>query len=165
MNYTIFTDGAYSQKNDEGAFAFVIVKDNVEIMRKAYKISKESNNRAELKAIIAAVHKLPQDATRVQIISDSMYALNTLKGNWNRNANLDLFDAWDKVLAKRECLDIEFLLVKGHSGTFTMNFAIAFAQVLWAMTQTRNTKNTKRFRSYDLLSSRAKRENAIQSLQ
>ncbi len=28
MNYTIFTDGAYSQKNDEGAFAFVIVKDN-----------------------------------------------------------------------------------------------------------------------------------------
>lgn len=35
MNYTIFTDGAYSQKNDEGAFAFVIVKDNVEIMCKA----------------------------------------------------------------------------------------------------------------------------------
>jgi ribonuclease HI len=118
MNYTIFTDGAYSQKNDEGAFAFVIVKDNVEIMRKAYKISKESNNRAELKAIIAALHKLPQDATRVQIISDSMYALNTLKGNWNRNANLDLFEAWDKVLAKRECLDIEFLWVKGHSGDF-----------------------------------------------
>ena len=72
MNYTIFTDGAYSQKNDEGAFAFVIVKDNVEIMRNAYKISKESNNREELKAIIASVHKLPQDATRVQIISDSM---------------------------------------------------------------------------------------------
>jgi ribonuclease HI len=87
-------------------------------MRKAYKISKESNKRAELKAIIAAVHKLPQDATRVQIISDSMYALNTLKGNWNRNANLDLFEAWDKVLAKRECLDIEFLWVKGHSGDF-----------------------------------------------
>lgn len=118
MNYTIFTDGAYSQNNDEGAFAFVIVKDNVEIMRKAYKISKESNNRAELKAIIAAVHKLPQDATRVQIISDSMYALNTLKGNWSRNANLDLFEAWDKVLAKRESLDIEFLWVKGHSGDF-----------------------------------------------
>ena len=118
MNYTIFTDGAYSQKNDEGAFAFVIVKDNVEIMRKAYKISKESNNRAELKAIISAVHKLPQDATRVQIISDSMYALNTIKGNWNRNANLDLFEACDKVLAKRECLYIEFIWVKGHSGDF-----------------------------------------------
>jgi len=118
MNYTIFTDGAYSQKNDEGAFAFVIVKDNVEIMRKAYKISKESNNRAELKAIIVAVHKLPQDATGVQIISDSMYALNTLNGNWNRNANLDLFEVWDNVLEKRECLDIEFLWVKGHSGDF-----------------------------------------------
>lgn len=119
MKYTIYTDGAYSRQHDEGAFAYVILNyENTEIMRKAYKISKESNNRAELKAIIAAVHKLPQDATRVQIISDSMYALNTLKGNWNRNANLDLFDAWDKVLANRECLDIEFLWVKGHSGDF-----------------------------------------------
>jgi len=119
MKYTIYTDGAYSRQHDEGAFAYVILNyENTEIMRKAYKISKESNNRAELKAIIAAVHKLPQDATRVQIISDSMYALNTLKGNWSRNANLDLFEAWDKVLAKRECLDIEFLWVKGHSGDF-----------------------------------------------
>lgn len=80
MNYTIFTDGAYSQKNDEGAFAFVIVKDNVEIMRKAYKISKESNNRAELKAIIDAVHKLPQDAieeTRKQMIDKALEWIKT----------------------------------------------------------------------------------------
>ena len=118
MDYTIFTDGAYSLKNDEGAFAFVIVKGDKEIMRKAYRISHESNNRAELKAIIAAVYKLPLDATRVQIVSDSMYALNTLKGNWNRNANLDLFDVWDKVLRNRPNLEITFLWVKGHSGDY-----------------------------------------------
>lgn len=141
MNYTIFTDGAYSQKNDEGAFAFVIVKDNVEIMRKAYKISKESNNRAELKAIIAAVHKLPQDATRVQIISDSMYALNTLNGNWNRNANLDLFEAWDKVLEKRKCINIEFLWVKGHSGD--ANTEIYLPTVLISIVP--NVEKLKRF--------------------
>ena len=119
MRYTIYTDGAYSKSKDLGAFVFIIVDENEnEVCRMGHVTPSETNNRQELKAIIAAVSKLPDDARKVRIISDSMYALNTLKGNWNRNANLDLFEAWDKVLAKRECLDIEFLWVKGHSGDF-----------------------------------------------
>ena len=118
MKYTIYTDGAYSRLNDEGAFAFVILDEQGnEVKRMGHKITHESNNRAELKAIIAAVYKLPSDASEVRVISDSMYALNTLGGTWKRNINHDLFEIWDKTLKDRpQELSIEYLWVKGHSG-------------------------------------------------
>ena len=120
MKYTIYTDGAYSRLHDEGAFAFVIVDEQErEVMRMGHKVEKETNNRAELKAIIAAVYKLPDDATDVRVISDSMYALNTLQGKWARNANEDLFKIWDRTLNdKPSTLKLEFLWVKGHSGDY-----------------------------------------------
>lgn len=120
MKYTIYTDGAYSRLHDEGAFAFVIVDEQErEVMRMGHKVEKETNNRAELKAIIAAVYKLPDDATDVRVISDSMYALNTLQGKWARNANEDLFAIWDRTLNdKPSTLKLEFLWVKGHSGDY-----------------------------------------------
>lgn len=117
MKYTIYTDGAYSRQHDEGAFAYVILNyENAEIERKAYKITKETNNRAELKAIIAAVNRLPDDASEVCIYSDSQYALYTLSGAWKRNSNLDLFKVWDKVLEKKNNVVIEYNWVKGHNG-------------------------------------------------
>lgn len=92
MRYTIYTDGAYSKQHDEGAFAYVILNgENAEIERNAYKITKETNNRAELKAIIAAVNRLHDDADEVDIYSDSQYALNTLSGQWQQKSNKDLF--------------------------------------------------------------------------
>ena len=107
MEYTIYTDGAYSQIHNEGAFAYVILNyANTEIERKAYKITNESNNRAELKAIIAAVNRLPDDATEVSIFSDSQYALFTLQGKWKQKSNKDLFDVWRKVLKKKPPLNL-----------------------------------------------------------
>lgn len=117
MKYTIYTDGAYSRLHDEGAFAFVILnEDGGEVLRMCHKIVHETNNRAELKAIIAAVYKLPKDATKARIISDSMYALNTLQGIWARNINHDLFEVWDRTINDRSDVELEFLWVKGHSG-------------------------------------------------
>lgn len=117
MKYTIYTDGAYSRLHDEGAFAFVILnEDGGEVLRMGHKVVHETNNRAELKAIIAAVYKLPKDATKARIISDSMYALNTLQGIWARNINHDLFEVWDKTINDRSDVELEFLWVKGHSG-------------------------------------------------
>lgn len=117
MKYTIYTDGAYSQIHNEGAFAYVILNyANTEVERKAYKITNESNNRAELKAIIAAINRLPDDATEVKVFSDSQYALFTLQGKWKQKSNKDLFDAWGKVLNKKQGVQIEYNWVKGHNG-------------------------------------------------
>ena len=118
MEYTIYTDGAYSQVHNEGAFAFIILDGEMnEVGRRAYKITNETNNRAELKAIISAIYALPLDARGVRVISDSMYALNTLSGKWGHNNNLDLFKAWEEnVKPRNTMLKIEWCFVKGHSG-------------------------------------------------
>jgi ribonuclease HI len=118
MEYTIYTDGAYSQVHNEGAFAYVILDNKMnEICKRAYKITNETNNRAELKAIISAVYALPLDARGVRVVSDSMYALNTLSGKWGRRTNLDLFKAWEEnVKPRNTMLEIEWCFVKGHSG-------------------------------------------------
>lgn len=115
-DYIIHADGAYSRKRDEGAFAFVIC-DGYEqpIIKKAYKIKHETNNRAELKAIIAALHQLPLDAKKVLVESDSQYALMTLFGSWARKKNEDLFDVYENIISKRRFV-IEWSWVKGHSG-------------------------------------------------
>lgn len=118
MNYTIYTDGAYSRQHEEGAFAYVILNgENAEVERKAYKITKETNNRAELKAIIAAFNRLPDDADEVDIYSDSQYALNTLSGQWQQKSNEDLFKVWHKVRAEHKNIKhITYNWVKGHNG-------------------------------------------------
>ena len=116
MDYTIYTDGAYSRMHNEGAFAFVILDNQGnEVKHLARKIVNETNNRAELKAIIAGVCNLPNVALSVKIVSDSQYALNTLSGKWARNTNLDLFEVYDKILAERNYI-VEYEWVRGHSG-------------------------------------------------
>lgn len=116
QDYTVYTDGCYSRKHDEGAFAYVILDaEDREIKRNAYKISHETNNRAELKAIIAALYHLPAKDCSVLVVSDSQYALNTIAGKWARNANEDLFPVSDRII-KEKSLDVQYKLVKGHSG-------------------------------------------------
>lgn len=116
-DYVIYTDGAYSQQRKEGAFAYVIIDGFgwFVVKKNAWKIENETNNRAELKAIIAALHHLPQDAKNVCVFSDSKYALNTLFGTWARGANKDLFEAFDRIMSERG-LRVHGEWVRGHSG-------------------------------------------------
>jgi len=117
MKYTVFTDGGYSMSKDKGAFAYIILDENFNVIEKrAYFIRHESNNRAELKAIIAAVHRLPSDADYVRIYSDSKYALNTLAGWWSRRKNKDLFEVWKKVQDAHKNMLPSYKWVKGHDG-------------------------------------------------
>ena len=116
MKYTIYTDGGYSQVHNVGAFAYVMLDENNNILRKgAWKIKNETNNRAELKAIITGVYHLPDDATDVVICSDSQYALYTLSGKWGRKSNTDLFPVFDKIIKDRN-LKIDYEWVRGHNG-------------------------------------------------
>lgn len=116
VDYIIHTDGAYSQIHNEGAFAYVMCDGNdIEIKRKAWKISNETNNRAELKAIITAIYHLPEDAKKVRVESDSQYALNTLFGGWSRNKNQDLFEVFERIISEKD-VEIEAKWVKGHNG-------------------------------------------------
>ncbi len=115
-DYIIYTDGAYSMKNDEGSFAYVMLDGQMNYIKHfSKKIVHETNNRAELKAIIAAIYHLPEGAKYIKVVSDSQYALNTLSGKMGRNANLDLFDIYDDILSRHD-YEIEYEWVRGHSG-------------------------------------------------
>lgn len=117
MKYTVYSDGGYLAHKDAGAFAYIILDENFKVIEKrAYFIRHESNNRAELKAIIAAVHRLPSDADYVRIYSDSQYALNTLAGWWKRRKNKDLFEIWKKVQDAHKSMLPSYKWVKGHDG-------------------------------------------------
>lgn len=112
--FLIYTDGGYHQYKDEGAYAYIILKDDKIIRKDAKVIRHESNNRGELKAIIEAVASCPPGAI-LTIRSDSQYAINTLMGVWRRNTNLDLFEKWE-IMVKEKNPDITFEWVRGHSG-------------------------------------------------
>lgn len=116
VEYTIYTDGAYSNLHQEGAFVFIMLKGDEEIMRMGGKIKNEDCNRAEIKAIIAGVSKLPADAKHVKVISDSMTALKTLARRIPNVKNMDLLAIWDRVLRQMPNVQIDLLFVKGHSG-------------------------------------------------
>lgn len=118
--FVIYTDGAYSMLKHEGAFAYVILDSNgVVIKKRAYRCVNETNNRMELKAIIAALYNLPNKEEKISalVVSDSQYALCTLFGTWKRNLNKDLFDVYERILKERE-IEIEWKWVKGHNGDF-----------------------------------------------
>lgn len=118
--FTIYTDGAYSRKHNEGAFAFVVIDNTMNpptiCVKRAYKIVNETNQRAELKAIITAIHQLPVKTKSVEVVSDSVYAIKTLSGEWSRNANKDLFISWEQVISRHKGINIKYTWVKGHSG-------------------------------------------------
>lgn len=117
MNYSLYTDGAYSRKHDEGAFAYIILNPELqEIKSDAKKISQETNNRAELKAILAGVHNLPEDAEYVEVLSDSKYALGTLFMGWKREKNIDLFEVWENVRKQHPDVKFHAHWIPGHHG-------------------------------------------------
>lgn len=118
--FVIYTDGAYSRLNNEGAFAYVILDNNGVVVKKAaYKCVNETNNRMELKAIIAAIYNLPNKEEQVNalVVSDSQYALCTLFGTWRMNLNQDLFDVYERIIKERK-IEIEWKWVKGHNGDY-----------------------------------------------
>ena len=114
QTFIIYTDGGYHIPKDEGAYAFVILQDDRIIHREATVIRGETNNRGELKAIIEAVRWCPAKSA-LFVNSDSQYALFTLKGDWGRKKNKDLFAEWDRLLAEKQPV-ITFNWVRGHSG-------------------------------------------------
>lgn len=111
---TAYTDGGYHIYKNEGAYAFVLLQNGKIIKKEAAVIRNETNNRGELKAILAAVRNCPDEAT-VTINSDSQYAINTLRGEWARKKNTDLFDEWETILARKK-VSVRFNWVRGHDG-------------------------------------------------
>lgn len=105
----IYTDGSCRDKI--GGYAFIILKDNLEISW-SEKVHDTTNNRMELLAVIEALRCL-ESTEPCDIYSDSQWVINCAQKKWKRNKNLDLWEKYDTISKKHS---INFIWVKGHSG-------------------------------------------------
>lgn len=112
IEYVIYTDGAYSPKNDKGGVGFIIIKEGTEIFRFKKMFEHTTNQRMEIMAACIALESL-NVSSNIKLFSDSAYLVNTMTKNWNRKSNLDLWNRLDKAVSKHQSVD--FIWTKGHS--------------------------------------------------
>ena len=99
---------------DFGAFAYVILQDGVLLHKYAEKIEHETNNRAEIKAILYGVKALPNNS-EVEVFSDSQYALGVLSGKYKAKKNPDLVEEY-KMMVVGKNIKASYTWVRGHNG-------------------------------------------------
>ncbi|MBI4287235.1 MAG: cyclic pyranopterin monophosphate synthase MoaC [Chloroflexi bacterium] len=95
----IFTDGACTDSR-VGGWAAVLFEDGKKQVLKGRE-EKATNQRMEVTAAIQALVATP-DGADVTVHSDSQYLIYTMSRGWKRRANLDLWDALDKLVARRK---------------------------------------------------------------
>ena len=150
--YKIFTDGGYSSTRDQGGIAFIIFnfvnyaeveaakksKENsknydfsigvIPILEEVFQYSKTfkhtTNNRMEMLACIIALESI-QELSEITLVSDSQYVIKTYTDNWKRKKNNDLWDRFDKAIAKHVLVKFEW--TKGHANDSINNRCDALA--------------------------------------
>lgn len=116
--YIIYTDGGYSISNNVGSGAYVILKSDGQTVLKqdSFVIRKETSQRAEFMAILAAVDALPVHC-RARIYTDNLYATLILGKIPKRNnkPDKDLLVLYKQKVRQKK-LTIEFKWVPSHGG-------------------------------------------------
>jgi cyclic pyranopterin phosphate synthase len=107
----IYTDGACLGNPGPGGWAAVILERG---NRRTIKGREDhtTNNRMEILAVVEGLKDLDEPG-KVTVFSDSQYLINTMTKNWNRKANLDLWEKLDSVVGDHE---VTWRWVRGHDG-------------------------------------------------
>jgi ribonuclease HI len=121
----IYTDGACSGNPGPGGYGVILISNNhIKELSAGYK--KTTNNRMELRAVIAGLQAL-RERCSVKIYSDSKYIVDAIqkgwvnrweKNNWYRNKNEKALnpDLWRILLDLLNEHQVEFIWVRGHAG-------------------------------------------------
>ena len=118
MNYTCYTDGAYSSVRDQGGIAIIFLKNGEEVLRYSNMYKGTSNNQMELGAIIIALRMIKGKIDSLTIYTDSQYCIGCATLGWKRKKNKIMWAEFDKQYkrVKQLCPNIQFVHVKGHNG-------------------------------------------------
>jgi ribonuclease HI len=111
--YIVYADGACIGNPGPGGWGVVIAEPASE--RRALSggpVPNTTNNRMEITAAIEALRALEEGA-HVTLRTDSEYVVKTMTLGWKRNANRELWDELDRLVAKRK---VRFEWVAGHAG-------------------------------------------------
>ena len=118
MDYTCYTDGAYSSVRDQGGIGILFLKDGKEVLRYSNMYKGTSNNQMELGAIIIALRMIKGKIDSLTIYTDSQYCIGCATLGWKRKKNKIMWTEFDKQYkrVKQLCPNIQFVHVKGHNG-------------------------------------------------
>lgn len=111
----IYTDGSCLGNPGPGGWAAIIKDAQSETVLSGGE-NNTTNNRMEMTAVIEALLwvRAQHKARPIQVHSDSSLVINTLKDDWKRKTNGDLWATLDEARAD---LQIEWHWVKGHAGS------------------------------------------------
>lgn len=115
LEYTIYTDGAYSSMRNQGGCGVVILKDGIIIKQFSKSYIRTTNNRMEILAVILGLSMI-RTADTINVITDSQYVIGCATLGWKRNKNLDIWKLYDEQKLRLENTKIKFQHVKGHAG-------------------------------------------------
>ena len=110
----IFTDGGCERNpGGRGAYGIVILdRSTGRIETESAAFESTTNNRMEMMAVLKALKKI-KTSDPVVLYSDSQYVVSTMRGEYARKRNLDLWEEIDKAMKNKTVL---FAWVQGHSG-------------------------------------------------
>ena len=118
MDYTCYTDGAYSSVRDQGGIGIIFLKNGEEVLRYSNMYKGTSNNQMELGAIIIALRMIKGKIDSLTIYTDSQYCIGCATLGWKRKKNKIMWTEFDKQYkrVKQLCPNIQSIHVKGHNG-------------------------------------------------
>jgi len=137
QSVTIICDGSsrlIDRKRMAGAAA-VLISGNLEtsssldtasnkIPRKfklvAAALGEATNQQAEINAVILGLKQLKVPC-RVKVLTDSRYVIETMKGNFSKRANLDLWKELEKTASRHQ---IKWEWIKGHSSESSESYQL-----------------------------------------
>jgi ribonuclease HI len=118
----IYTDGAAKGNPGNGGYGVVM-----EWVGKPYKkefyegFRMTTNNRMELLAVIVGLEKLKSPNTRILVVSDSKYVVDSVEKKWVLGwekkgfVNRKNSDLWKRFLVVYRKQKVEFKWIKGHN--------------------------------------------------
>jgi ribonuclease HI len=120
-NITIYTDGAARGNPGPGGYGVILMSGNHrKELSQGYKHT--TNNRMELRAVIAGLEALKKKGFNITIYSDSQYVINSVMKGWLDNWIATNFkggkknkDLWLQFKELARDHKINFVWVKGHA--------------------------------------------------
>ncbi len=126
MNYEvhIYTDGAAKGNPGKGGYGVVMetVVDGKTYRKEFYEgFRLTTNNRMELLAVIVGLEKLKNPNTKVLVVSDSKYVVDSVVKKWVFGWEKKKFvdrknaDLWKRLLIVYRKHQVDFKWIKGHN--------------------------------------------------
>ena len=126
MNYDvhIYTDGAAKGNPGKGGYGVVMetVVEGKTYRKEFYEgFRLTTNNRMELLAVIVGLEKLKNPDTKVLVVSDSKYVVDSVVKKWvfgwekKKFVNRKNADLWQRLLVIYRKHQVDFKWIKGHN--------------------------------------------------